>query len=1565
MRESRSLGVLLLLLITALWIAAPIAPTFAAAATVGKQSKSAQAKPGQKVTRGKPKAERDREEREREARGRRTPGAARAETINPTILEQGNSQGNGPKHEPREHRMQRAGSFDGDLRSLPSGPPKRRERPEREGPEPAPVQLRDPDRPAQNDPAPSGLDPQPLGPAPGPIASFEGLDFANWGAGHPPDTNGDVGPSYYIQSVNTSIGIYDKATGSPVARFTFDTFMSQGNFGNVCDDNNFGDPVVLYDTFEDRWVITDFAFVLDASQNVVNPPGAFECFAVSKTGDPVSGGWNYYSINTTGGLGDYPKLAIWPDGLYMSVNMFDYAAAGSFQHVRLYALNKAQMYAGDPVVQIVFFDLPATEFTVLPSNARLQTGTPPVGAPNYFASVWNFLNAVSVWKFHVDWSNLGASTLTGPVNSITAGNWSQLVVSPQPAGTVPSPANRLDTLYPRLMMQNQYSNISGIEALWNSHTVGASGTSSSRASVRYYEVRVTGGAVAANATQAFTYSPADTTNRFMPSVAVDRAGNMAIGYSGSSSTLNPVIRYAGRLAADPVNSITQTETNLIAGTGSQSGSCGGTCMRWGDYSAMSLDPDGCSFWNTNEYYQVTGLNDRTRIGAFNFASCSPVIAGTLQGTVKTPAAVPIAGATVTLGSRTTTTDSGGNYSFNNIGAGTYPSVTASSAGYSSSTFTSIVISSGGTTTRDFVLSQAAQSGCLTDTTQPDFQAGASTNCDVTGTLGSVTLVKPIIVNQQNLSVTNSGFTFTTTGWAGQTFTPTVSGLLTRIDLDLFCSGCSGTPPNITVSIRATTGSPPVPTGADLAVASIAGFSSGAGGYMSAPFASPATLTAGTRYAVIIRTASVFLPGAYAYVCSCGTGPANTNPYANGQRVTSTNSGATWAADTTSGGRDLGFVAYMQSSFAASGTIVSSTKNANPVPGNWVTWGAISWNATVPANTSVQFQAAASNSPDGPFTFVGPDGTAATFFTNGASLSQFSGNRYLKYRAVLSTSNGSVTPTIQDVTVCFNNLSTTAAVVSAAARLQQLQNADGGWYFRASDTNCGAGAGVSCPNIIGVTGLGLLSGYDRGQDPAVLADAVAAGQFLTAIHNANPADRPYSQDLEFLVGLSAASGDPQYATLATNWFGTITAQYANPADRADAILTGRNAQGLRSLAVWDIASSIRAAKAAGNVSYASGMATRAIAREADWKDLIVAHRWDQCGVTGGCGPAGNKFAFDYTLLGMGSMLWAMHDLPGFDAKISEYRSWLLSQQDPSGSWDAGDLQITSYVALGLGAVGGTGTNTAIQQAVSFFIANQLPSHGWPAYVDSSGIGPEYSNVNSEVTRAIAMLDGTQPGEFVHVTPAQLSSVMFSEVLSAGATTVVALSASAPVPFGYRLAPGLTYEVATSASIAGASTVCFSTALLHGLTDVRILHKEGGRFVDRTAADNCATVDTLETFAIAEIDPNAIDSEAPSLSVTLSPATLSPANNKLITIDATITASDNADPDPAITLVSITIGGDANGKNEDIVDAAFGTDDRSFQLRAEKSGKSGRVYTIVYRATDRSGNATDVSAQVFVP
>jgi hypothetical protein len=465
-------------------------------------------------------------------------------------------------------------------------------------------------------------------PAPPTDTSFEGLAYTDTcgtsqcGDGHPPDTNGDVGPTYYIEVVNTAIGIFNKSTGSRVAAFTFDSFMSQGNFGNLCDTDNFGDPVVLYDTFQDRWFITDFAFQVDGSGNIVNPPGSYQCMAVSKTGDPVSGGWNYYSIHVTDGLPDYPKFGIWPDGIYMSANVFDFAAGGSYQNVRVWALDKAKMYAGQPA-SVITFDAPATVgsgqnqcaiFTLLPSNARAQTGTPPAGRPNLFTSTWCYANAIMVFKFHVDWATPGNSSFTGPTNASTT---TSFAVGPD---LVPAKnGNDLDTLGHRGMVQNQYSNLNGVESLWDSHSVA--GVDGTQAAVRWYQLPVTGGTIG-SALQASTYNP-DSSNRFMPSVAVDRLGDMAIGYSVSSATVFPSIRYAGRLAGDAANSITQTEASLIAGTGAQFGNCGGApCERWGDYSAMTLDPNGCSFWYTNEYYADLSLNDHTRIGSFRFAGCT-------------------------------------------------------------------------------------------------------------------------------------------------------------------------------------------------------------------------------------------------------------------------------------------------------------------------------------------------------------------------------------------------------------------------------------------------------------------------------------------------------------------------------------------------------------------------------------------------------------------------------------------------------------------------------------------------------------------------------------------------------------------------------------------------------------------------------------------------------------------------------------------------------------------------------------------------------------------------------
>ncbi len=367
-----------------------------------------------------------------------------------------------PVGPPIELQLKRADSKRFDLRSLPQTKPVQQERAELPDPVFHPVTIQgvvpEPSLPV----GPMG----PLAPAPAPNAVFEGLDRFNWGAGSPPDPNGDVGPNNYIQTVNTSIGVYRKSDGFQQAAFTFNTFMSQGSFGNLCDTNNFGDPVVLYDSFEDRWMISDFAFLTDISGNVLAP--SFQCFAVSMTGDPVSGGWNFYSIQISDALNDYPKFGIWTDGLYMSSNMFTFGAGSTFKTARVWALNKAQMYAGSPTVKVVTFDVPGGDFTVIPSNARLQAGTPPPGRPNLFLSTQLFLNALTIYKFHVDWNNISLSTFTGPdIPNSGANQW------PTFAGPVPQPgtAQTLDSLSQRAMVQNQYTNFGGTESLWASHTV--------------------------------------------------------------------------------------------------------------------------------------------------------------------------------------------------------------------------------------------------------------------------------------------------------------------------------------------------------------------------------------------------------------------------------------------------------------------------------------------------------------------------------------------------------------------------------------------------------------------------------------------------------------------------------------------------------------------------------------------------------------------------------------------------------------------------------------------------------------------------------------------------------------------------------------------------------------------------------------------------------------------------------------------------------------------------------------------------------------------------------------
>ena len=191
--------------------------------------------------------------------------------------------------------------------------------------------------------------------------------------------------------------------------------------------------------------------------------------------------------------------------------------------------------------------------------------------------------------------------MTGPTNTPIA----TFNVGP---GSVPElNGNSIDTLSYRLMMQNQYTNLNSVESLWLTHTVG-NGGSPNLAQVRWYQLPVTNNVVASAPAQQSTYAPADTKHRFMPSLAVNNTGAMAVGYSVSNGSMFPAIVYAGRCATDPAGTL-GNETVMLSGGGAQT-----YTNRWGDYSAMTLDPDGTTFWYTTEYYANTGSSWSTRIG---------------------------------------------------------------------------------------------------------------------------------------------------------------------------------------------------------------------------------------------------------------------------------------------------------------------------------------------------------------------------------------------------------------------------------------------------------------------------------------------------------------------------------------------------------------------------------------------------------------------------------------------------------------------------------------------------------------------------------------------------------------------------------------------------------------------------------------------------------------------------------------------------------------------------------------------------------------------------------------
>jgi len=432
--------------------------------------------------------------------------------------------------------------------------------------------------------------------APSPSGQFEGVGEGISGYSVccvPPDTNGDVGPNHYVQSVNIDYAVFSKNGNVVLGPLPTNTVW-QG-FGGACEGNNDGDPVVLYDQFADRWFVSQF---------VATQPYK-ECIAISTSGDPA-GSYHRYEYDFGRDFPDYPKAGIWPteDAIFVSYNMFGRV---TFRGPRVCAYQRSALYSGQGSNGQCFS--PGNSYhSLLPAD--LDGATLPAAETDGYFVARSGSSLVS-WRADIDWANAANSTLAGP--SSVGGVASYTTACNGGGACIPQPGtnNVLDTLGDRLMHRAAYRVLADHEALVVNHSVAASGTTG----VRWYELRPSGSGL--SVFQQGTYSP-DSTHRWMGSVAMDADGNIAVGYSASSGSSYPGIRQTGRLAGDAPGTL-QAEATVLTGTGSQT-----QYARWGDYSSISVDPvDDCTFWFTTEYLAQTGVfNWNTRVASFKFPSCS-------------------------------------------------------------------------------------------------------------------------------------------------------------------------------------------------------------------------------------------------------------------------------------------------------------------------------------------------------------------------------------------------------------------------------------------------------------------------------------------------------------------------------------------------------------------------------------------------------------------------------------------------------------------------------------------------------------------------------------------------------------------------------------------------------------------------------------------------------------------------------------------------------------------------------------------------------------------------------
>ena len=468
-----------------------------------------------------------------------------------------------------------------------------------------------------------------------PAASFDGLGngFAGHeypGAGNAADADGGrgggrrggidislaVGPDHIFEILDGNMAVFTKkgkkyaATGKLLYGAVPNNTVFAG-FGVRCGVSHNSDSVVRYDQLANRWLIVVPVFARPPD----NPQGPYAmCYAVSATPDPLGPYYRYEFQRPL--FPDYPRPAIWPDGYYNPTSTSDNPLPDTITQKHDCIADRNRMLRG----------LPATEQCVVIDGGVFMLNAdvdgkrpPPAGAPNIMMSTGGTQllkifedDGIYFYKVHVDWND-ASKTSVSPPRKIAVAPYHYLCDG-QLSSCVPQPGTtrRLDSQGDKLIQRLVYRNFGGHESILAEHSVA---TAAHGGGVRWYEFRLNRERDPVLYQQG-TYAPGGF-YRWLGSMAMDRKGDIGIGYSFGGDPNYPGQRFAARLAKDPRGQITFHESVLAEGQASQTGS-----LRWEDYTNIVVDPsDDCTFWFAGNYLQSGGGSSTTRIGSFVVRHC--------------------------------------------------------------------------------------------------------------------------------------------------------------------------------------------------------------------------------------------------------------------------------------------------------------------------------------------------------------------------------------------------------------------------------------------------------------------------------------------------------------------------------------------------------------------------------------------------------------------------------------------------------------------------------------------------------------------------------------------------------------------------------------------------------------------------------------------------------------------------------------------------------------------------------------------------------------------------------